>query len=67
MLIAGRAGHALRGAVLHSHGDHRLAMAWGVAAMAASTETTINDANAAQVSYPGFWKKLATLEDNHGV
>jgi 3-phosphoshikimate 1-carboxyvinyltransferase len=64
MVIAGNGGEPLRGAVLHGHGDHRLAMAWGIAALAVQTETTIDDAQAVDVSYPGFWERLATLEDD---
>jgi 3-phosphoshikimate 1-carboxyvinyltransferase len=65
MVVAGNNGQPLHGAVLHSHGDHRLAMAWGIAALVASTQTTIMEANAAQVSYPGFWERLATLAEHH--
>lgn len=65
IVVHGHSGKPLRGAVLHSHGDHRLAMAWAVASLAASTETTIAEAQAVQVSYPGFWETLAMLENNH--
>lgn len=65
MVVGGNGNRPLRGAVLHSHNDHRLAMAWAVAALAASTETTIAEAQAVQVSYPGFWETLAMLENNH--
>ncbi|NJK78775.1 MAG: 3-phosphoshikimate 1-carboxyvinyltransferase [Chloroflexaceae bacterium] len=60
-IVSGRGGEPLRGAVLNSHGDHRLAMAWAVAALAANPETTIIGAEAVQVSYPGFWETLAML------
>jgi 3-phosphoshikimate 1-carboxyvinyltransferase len=52
---------SLRGAHCHSHGDHRLAMALGVAGLLARGETVIEEAEAAQVSYPGFWSDLAQL------
>lgn len=64
-VVAGGAGGILRGALLSSHGDHRLAMAWAVAALVARPETTIADADAVQISYPSFWETLATLAENH--
>jgi 3-phosphoshikimate 1-carboxyvinyltransferase len=51
----------LSGARCRSHGDHRLAMALGVAGLLAQGETVIEGAEAAEVSYPGFWKDLAGL------
>jgi 3-phosphoshikimate 1-carboxyvinyltransferase len=42
-------------------GDHRLAMAFAVAALAATGETTIGGAEAVDVSYPGFFDTLAAL------
>jgi len=54
--IAGGAG--LRPARFESHGDHRLAMALGVLALAIPGGAQISGAEAASVSYPGFWKEL---------
>ncbi len=51
----------LRGAVVDAGGDHRLAMALAVAALAAVGETVINGAEAAAVSHPAFWGDLARL------
>ncbi len=51
-------GRGLRGARLRSHGDHRLAMTWAVAALVASGETSVDGAEAVDVSYPGFWETL---------
>lgn len=49
----------LRGARLESHGDHRLVMAWAVAALLAqSGESEIAAAESADVSYPGFFASL---------
>lgn len=62
MVIAGNAGQPLHSTSLDSQGDHRLAMAWGIASLIATDETTIVGADAAQVSYPGFWEHLTTLE-----
>ena len=55
-------GQHLRGAMLHSHGDHRLAMAWAIAGLVASGETRIHGAEAVDVSYPGFWESLETVK-----
>ena len=41
--------------------DHRLAMAFAVAALGASGPTTIHDAGAAAVSYPEFFSVLESL------
>src|SRR3989441_7621351 len=55
-----RGGQTLRGAELDSFGDHRIAMAFAVAALRARGETLIRGAEAAAISYPAFFK---TLED----
>lgn len=46
-----------------SHDDHRLAMAWGIAALLAHDreETAIHGARAVDVSYPTFWQTLAQI------
>jgi 3-phosphoshikimate 1-carboxyvinyltransferase len=54
-------GRGLRGATLRSHGDHRLAMAWAIAGLIASSETRVEGAEAVEVSYPGFWETLSTI------
>ncbi len=56
-----RGGKGLRGAECHSYGDHRLAMALGIAALVADGETLIHDAEAVTFSYPGFWQDLERL------
>ncbi|HUF11084.1 MAG TPA: 3-phosphoshikimate 1-carboxyvinyltransferase [Rhodothermales bacterium] len=48
----------LSGAVIESGGDHRIAMAMAVAGLVAGGETRILGADAANVSYPGFWEDL---------
>ncbi len=47
----------------HSHNDHRLAMALGVAALIARGETVIDGAEAVDVSYPGFWQDMERLSE----
>jgi 3-phosphoshikimate 1-carboxyvinyltransferase len=54
----------LRAAHLDAAGDHRFAMAWAIAAALVPEgggETVIDGADAAAVSYPGFFTDLATL------
>ena len=64
MVIHG--GRALVGAECDSFGDHRIAMAMGVAGLLARGETTITGAEAADVSYPGFWDTLHRLAPGQG-
>jgi 3-phosphoshikimate 1-carboxyvinyltransferase len=51
----------LRGATLSSLGDHRLAMAWAVAALVANGPVSIEDWEAVAVSYPRFAADLSAL------
>jgi 3-phosphoshikimate 1-carboxyvinyltransferase len=51
-------GQTLRGAEIDSLGDHRIAMAFAVAALRAQGETQIRGAEAAVISYPGFFDAL---------
>ena len=52
---------SLKGAPCDSAGDHRIAMTMAIAGLAATGETTIAGAEAADVSYPGFWQTLDSL------
>jgi 3-phosphoshikimate 1-carboxyvinyltransferase len=47
-----------RAASCDSFGDHRIAMAFAVAALAADGGSTIDNAEAASVSFPEFWNIL---------
>ena len=47
-------GGALKGAHVRSHGDHRVAMAMAVAAMAADGGSVVDGWEAVATSYPGF-------------
>ncbi|MCC7478010.1 3-phosphoshikimate 1-carboxyvinyltransferase [bacterium] len=51
----------LQGGVVDSHGDHRIAMALAIGALAAAGPTTITGAGAVSVSFPGFWEKLSSV------
>jgi 3-phosphoshikimate 1-carboxyvinyltransferase len=56
-----RASRRLRGGAVDAHEDHRLAMAFAIAALGASGPTTIHGAGAAAVSYPEFFSVLESL------
>lgn len=45
-------------AKVHSHNDHRMAMALAILALNAEGKTTIENAEAISKSYPDFWKEL---------
>ncbi len=59
MLVKG--GTGLKAATVHSHHDHRIAMACAVAALRAEGETTIEEAEAINKSYPTFYSDLKNL------
>jgi 3-phosphoshikimate 1-carboxyvinyltransferase len=54
-------GQRLHGAELDSFGDHRIAMAFAVAALRAEGDTQIKGAEAAVISYPAFYSTLESL------
>ena len=54
-------GQRLHGAEIDSLGDHRIAMAFSIAALRAEGETLIKGADAATISFPAFFKTLETL------
>ena len=56
-----RARRPLPGGVVDAVGDHRLAMAFAVAALGATGPTTILGASAVDISYPGFFEVLGSL------
>ncbi|KAF0145695.1 MAG: 3-phosphoshikimate 1-carboxyvinyltransferase [Nitrospirae bacterium] len=51
----------LKGAVIESYGDHRIAMAFSIAALVASGTTKINGISAVNISFPGFYKMLGRI------
>jgi 3-phosphoshikimate 1-carboxyvinyltransferase len=56
-----RGNTRLTGGEVHAHDDHRLAMAFAVAGLAASGPVCIEGAHAAAVSYPTFFDDLERL------
>jgi len=61
--VAGRAAGKLRGAEIEPHGDHRIAMAFAIAGLAAESPTTVYDAECARVSYPSFYDELNSVAE----
>jgi 3-phosphoshikimate 1-carboxyvinyltransferase len=52
---------ALHGGIVHSHGDHRLAMALAVAGLIAQDEVVVQGAERIRDSFPGFVASLQEL------
>jgi 3-phosphoshikimate 1-carboxyvinyltransferase len=61
--VEGRRAGKLRGAEIEPRGDHRIAMAFAVAGLAADGPTVIRDADCAAVSFPDFYKELNRMAD----
>ena len=59
MLIHG--GGAIHSAVIDSHNDHRIAMAFAIAGTLLKDGVTIEGADAVNKSYPEFWEHLESL------
>lgn len=54
-------GASIRGARVHSHNDHRIAMACAIASTKADGDTFIDDAQAVNKSYPDFYTHVRQL------
>jgi 3-phosphoshikimate 1-carboxyvinyltransferase len=61
--VEGRRAGKLRGAEIEPRGDHRIAMAFAVAALAAEGNSMIRDADCAGVSFPMFFQELSRLAE----
>lgn len=59
MIIHG--GNPLHGTDINSYLDHRIAMAFSIAGLAAAGTTTIQDSRCVDVSYPEFYESLGAL------
>lgn len=47
--------------IINTYNDHRIAMSFAIAGLAADGETIINNAEVVNKSYPNFWKDLKKL------
>jgi 3-phosphoshikimate 1-carboxyvinyltransferase len=54
-------GQTVRSGSIDSFGDHRIAMAFAVAALFAEGPVTIRNADCVAISFPGFFKTLESL------
>jgi 3-phosphoshikimate 1-carboxyvinyltransferase len=61
--VEGRGAGKLHGAEIDPHGDHRIAMAFAVAGLAAEGQTVIRGAECAGVSYPTFFEDLQRVAE----
>jgi 3-phosphoshikimate 1-carboxyvinyltransferase len=60
--VAGKAGTTATGSgQADAHGDHRMAMAFAIAALAGGSPSRILGADSVAISYPGFFETLARL------
>jgi 3-phosphoshikimate 1-carboxyvinyltransferase len=57
-------GQTLHGAELDAFGDHRIAMAFAVAALRATSETLIRGTESAAISYPAFFQTLTEVTES---
>ena len=58
------------GGIADARGDHRMAMAFAIAALAAEEPSTIDGSDVVGISYPGFFETLERLvasADGHGA
>ena len=51
-------GGVLKGGIIDPHLDHRIAMSFAIAGLAAAGETVIRNADCVDISYPGFYETL---------
>ena len=59
--------HPLRGGVVQSRGDHRMAMALAVSALFAQGEVRVEDVACVDTSFPGFARLLAEVAPGCGI
>lgn len=52
---------SLKGALVESYGDHRIAMAMTIAGLVADGTTTVNGVSSVNISFPGFFQIISKL------
>ena len=60
-VVRGRPDARLAGGRIATHGDHRIAMAFAIAGLRSAGGITIDDPACADVSFPGFFERMAAL------
>ena len=63
MIIHG--GRPLHGTRILTRSDHRIAMSFAIAGLAADGETTFDDPGCIDISYPTFFETLRSVMDSH--
>lgn len=63
ILIHGRGGHRVRAAAYDSEHDHRIAMSAAVLGLMGEGPSSVDRAEASDISYPSFWKDLGLLSE----
>ena len=58
-----RGGEGFGGGTIDSHGDHRIAMAFSVAALRAEGDTLLQGSESAAISFPEFFDLLDLVAD----
>lgn len=61
MIING--GNLIHGGTVDTKADHRIAMAFTIAALMASEEVKLTDSKCVEISYPDFYNELERLKD----
>ncbi len=54
-------GQSLKGTVIKTYGDHRIAMSFSIAGLVAEGDTIVDDPECVAVSYPEFYEHLRRL------
>ena len=54
-------GTGLKGGSVKGHGDHRIVMAMTIAGFVSDDKVTVDTAESADVTFPGFWKKIRSI------
>lgn len=61
-LVIQGSDHPLQGRI-HTYGDHRIAMAFGVLGALPGNRIEVDDPRVVEVSYPGFWDQLREVRE----
>jgi 3-phosphoshikimate 1-carboxyvinyltransferase len=54
-------GDAIHGCAIDPHNDHRIAMTFAIASLAATSDILIQNTECVNKSYPGFWRELGLI------
>ena len=57
-----RGGNSLHGAFIKTHADHRIAMSFAIAGLAADSDLTLDHPECVSISYPSFYDTIEKLK-----